>query len=500
MMRFQGFVRSASEMKKSFFATTLVAYCLGTSIAHGADITIADDGGAQNYGFKQAAQNSQHFKPAEGVGNFPEKDSRGGASVIRMILSTTADNVGNLDAGRASWNGIAWRKNATSPGMPETIQDLDDLVTLGTVEFDYFVESDPNAHPEISFKIWCTNNLQSAIYLAEEITFDTWQTFSRTITPDTVFRGNAKASLTNPVTNNKTLSEIKGEGVNWCSGNAGILEVGIAVGAASKYPQSEQNIYIDQWVLGENTFDFELNGVTQYAPDSPDSLIATPGDTELLIEFDMPEANGSDIVRFEYQISEDGVTFGAATSTGDDEPAFTITGLTNGTDYTVRVRSVNGIGTSDWSDPVTEAPEAGVSPPDAPSELSATVISGDVVISFTAGSDNGATVTDYEAYVEGVGWISTGATESPVTVTGLPDDSTYEIALRGVNSEGNGSISESIEVTIPADTDGDGVPDANDACPNDPTCTSLPVPTLPWPALLTLLSLVGWYGRRRLMS
>ena len=90
------------------------------------------------------------------------------------------------------------------------------------------------------------------------------------------------------------------------------------------------------------------------------------------------------------------------------------------------------------------------------------------MISFTAGSDNGASVTDYEAYIEGVGWKSTGATESPATVTGLPDGSTYEISLRGVNSEGNGSISESIEVTIPADTDGDGVPDTNDACPNDP--------------------------------
>ena len=124
------------------------------------------------------------------------------------------------------------------------------------------------------------------------------------------------------------------------------------------------------------------------------------------------------------------------------------------------------------------------------------------MISFTAGSDNGAPVTDYGAYIEGVGWKSTGATESPATVTGLPDGSTYEISLRGVNSEGNGSISESIEVTIPAytDGDGDGVPDTNDACPNDPTCTSLPVPTLPWPALLTLLGLVGWYGKRRLMS
>jgi hypothetical protein len=413
------------------------------------------------------------------------------------LLARTNENNGRQDPGNGQVNGIAWRKNALSPGNPETIKTLDDLVTLGTIEVDYYAELD-TTNQELTVKFWCTNTLVSAIYLSHYITtYDSWQTASWTITENTVFRGKTSGSGNNPTTDGKTLSEIRD--ANWCSGAAGIIEMGVVIGAKNTSVNADPlNTYIDHLVLGENKFDFEMLGYTQYAPDAPDSLTATSGDTELLIEFEMPEANGSDIVRFEYQISEDGVNFGAVTSTGGDEPAFTITDLTNGTDYTVRVRSVNGIGTSDWSDPVTEAPEAGVSPPDAPRELSATVISGDVVISFTAGSDNGASVTDYEAYVDGVGWISTGATESPATVTGLPDGSTYEIVLRGVNSEGNGSISESIEVTIPADTDGDGVPDENDACPNDPTCTSLPVPTLPWPALLTLLGLMGWLGYRRL--
>ena len=496
-MRFSGSIRSASEMKK-VFATTLVAYCLGTSIAHGADITIGDPHGSEDYGFAQAVQHSLHPLPAKGVA-FP--DNRGGSASI--LLARTNENNGRTDPGNGQVNGIAWRKNALSPGNPVTIKTLDDLVTLGTIEVDYYAELDtPNK--ELAVKFWCTDTRVSAIYLGHTITtYDSWQTASWTITENTKFRGKTGGNEDNPTTNDKTLSEIRTAG--WCSGAAGIIEMGVVIGAKKDtltIPEDSDSLktYIDHLVLGENKFDFEMLGYTQYAPDAPDALTATSGDTELLIEFDMPEANGSDIVRFEYQLSEDGVTFGAATSTGGDEPAFTITGLTNGTDYTVRVRPVNGIGTSDWSDPVTEAPEAGVSPPAAPSDLSATVVRGDIVVSFTAGSDNGASVTDYEAYVDGVGWVSTGATESPATVTGLPDGSTYEISLRGVNSEGGGSISESIEVTIPADTDGDGVPDADDACPNDPTCTSLPVPTLPWPALLTLLGLVGWYGKRRLMS
>jgi hypothetical protein len=82
-----------------------------------------------------------------------------------------------------------------------------------------------------------------------------------------------------------------------------------------------------------------VSRITQFPPDAPAALVATPGDTELLITFDMPSANGSDITRFEYSIDE-----GDAISTGRDEPAFTVTGLTNGTEYSIRVRAVNGVG------------------------------------------------------------------------------------------------------------------------------------------------------------
>lgn len=481
-------------MKRNILAATLLANCLSTASVFGANITIGDAVDAEDYGFAQAVQNSLHPLPAEGV---LFQDNRGGSA--SLLLARTNTNNGRQDPGNGQVNGIAWRKNDLSPGNPVTIKTLDDLVALGTIEFDYYADLDDTGQ-ELTVKFWCTNTLVSAIYLGHTITtYDSWQTARWAITEDTVFRGKSNGSVTNPTTNNKPLSEIRDAG--WCSGAAGIIEMGIVIGAKNTPVNTDPlNTYIDHLVLGDNTFDFELTIVTQYAPDAPDGLTATSGDTELLITFDMPEANGSDITHFEYEYSTGGGSPTSPTSTGGDEPSFTITGLTNGTDYTVRVRSVNGIGTSDWSDPVTGAPEAGVSPPDAPSGLSANVVTGDVLISFIAGNDNGAQVTDYEAYVDGVGWISTGATESPATVTGLPAGSAYDLALRGVNSEGNGSISESIEVVIPADTDGDGVPDANDPCPNDPTCTSLPVPALPWPALLILIGLVSWCGRRRLMA
>ena len=51
---------------------------------------------------------------------------------------------------------------------------------------------------------------------------------------------------------------------------------------------------------------------------------------------------------------------------------------------------------------------------------------------------DGHEITDYEAYVNGRDWISTGATGSPAVVKDLLSGNTYEISLRGVNAEGEG--------------------------------------------------------------
>jgi hypothetical protein len=123
-------------------------------------------------------------------------------------------------------------------------------------------------------------------------------------------------------------------------------------------------------------------------------------------------------------------------------------------------------------------------------------------INFTQPSvSNESDITQYLLRVEGIkDPIPTSQTESPLTVTGATNGTTYTVSIVAKNADGVGPDSNQSTVTLPPDTDGDGVPDSEDACPTDPTCTALPVPVLPWPALLMLLGLLGWYGKRRLVS
>ena len=159
------------------------------------------------------------------------------------------------------------------------------------------------------------------------------------------------------------------------------------------------------------------------------------------------------------------------------------------------------MGESDASDPVSVTPQASEILPAAPIIDSVITSNKQFVINFTQPPVTGeSAVLDYKLKVVGFGVRPTEQTDSPITVTGAENDSTYVVSIAAENADGIGPDSDQVTVNMPPDSDGDGVLDPNDACPNDPTCTYLSVPTLPWPALLTLLGLVGWYGKRRLMS
>ena len=70
------------------------------------------------------------------------------------------------------------------------------------------------------------------------------------------------------------------------------------------------------------------------------------------------------------------------------------------------------------------------------------------MIAFTPGSDGGSAITDYEYRLDGAGgWTSTGATSSPITITGLTNGTTYGVELRAVNANGPGPSSNSVDVT-----------------------------------------------------
>jgi hypothetical protein len=134
-----------------------------------------------------------------------------------------------------------------------------------------------------------------------------------------------------------------------------------------------------------------------------DSITATSG--TLAIYFTAGAARGSTTTNYQYSANN-----GAWTNrpTGTTASPITLTGLTNGTGYTIRIRAVTNAGNSDTSTAVTETPTA-------------ITVTGDATLTLTYGSS--ASTGSYSAtggtntYTWSLGSSISGVTLSGTTVT-----------------------------------------------------------------------------------
>ena len=180
-------------------------------------------------------------------------------------------------------------------------------------------------------------------------------------------------------------------------------------------------------------------------PLAPSGLVATPGDGSASIAFTAGADGGSPITNYEY--STDGGKTWVALNPADTASPVTIPGLKNGTKYEVALRAVNTAGAGAASSVVAVTPRT---TPDAPTSLVATPGDGEVSVAFTAGGDGGAPITNYEYTVDGgTTWVALDpkATSSPLTIPGLLNGTTYELALRAVNEAGGGAASDPVTIT-----------------------------------------------------
>lgn len=168
-------------------------------------------------------------------------------------------------------------------------------------------------------------------------------------------------------------------------------------------------------------------------PDAPWWLGATPDDRGAVIEFTGRPDNGSALTNYEYEIDGSGTWI--PLNPADTNSPVSITGLTNGVTYTLRLRAKNAIGVSDSSSPTNVT--AGV--PGIPGPLEVTAGDGSATLSFTPSSDNGSPVSNYE-YDSGSGWtaFSPSVATPPVSITGLTNGTDVYIAIRAVNVYGAG--------------------------------------------------------------
>jgi hypothetical protein len=93
--------------------------------------------------------------------------------------------------------------------------------------------------------------------------------------------------------------------------------------------------------------------VSAIAPDAPTALTATPGDGSASISFTSGSTGGSPITDYLYSVDS-----GTWTSASASTSPVTITGLTNGTLYSIELRAVNIVDSGTISSAVTVTPAA----------------------------------------------------------------------------------------------------------------------------------------------
>ena len=179
-------------------------------------------------------------------------------------------------------------------------------------------------------------------------------------------------------------------------------------------------------------------------PAAPTSLSATAGNGQVSISFTAGVTNGESISNYKY--STDGTNYTAFSPAQTTSPV-TISGLTNGTAYTIYLKAVNAAGDSPASASVSATPKT---TPSAPTTLSATVGSGQLTIAFTAGADGGSAITNYKYSTDGTNFTALSPVDatSPVTISNLTNGTSYSIYLKAVNAVGD-SVASSVVTATP---------------------------------------------------
>lgn len=191
-------------------------------------------------------------------------------------------------------------------------------------------------------------------------------------------------------------------------------------------------------------------------PSAPTITLITAGNAQLSVAFTASSDGGSAVTNYEY--STNGGTNFRAFLPDDTTSPVTITTLstdgttllTNGTTYSVILRAVNAVGTGASSNTVSGKP---ATVPSAPTI--STIAPGNTRLSvvFTAGYNGGSNITDYEYSTNnGSTFTSAGITSSPIVITGLSNETTYQVVIRAINGAGIGASSVAVSGTPTSDS------------------------------------------------
>ena len=180
------------------------------------------------------------------------------------------------------------------------------------------------------------------------------------------------------------------------------------------------------------------------------SLVDGGSGTSLGVTFVAGYAGGSVISDYEYatSIGLNSNSFGSYVSVGSTSSSFTISGLTSGTAYTVKLRAINAAGAGPGS-----AFQNGVTlaVPNAPTISSVTSGDGRLTIVYTAYTSltNGGSAVSKMEYStnDGANWSDAGTLSETFTVLSLTNGTSYPVKLRATNAIGVSSSSTGVSGT-----------------------------------------------------
>ena len=181
------------------------------------------------------------------------------------------------------------------------------------------------------------------------------------------------------------------------------------------------------------------------APGPPTGLWTSYGNGSVTINWTAPTDSGTSSVNdYQYRYRDSTVTtWGDWTNCESTSTVKSVDGLTNGTTYNFQVRTITNDGYSIASSLVSGTPST---TPGAPYNITTTSYTTSVRLNWTAPSNGGSAITDYQIAHAGRNnsfgdWASAGDTNSGETVSGLLPGNSYKFKVRAVNINGVGTES-----------------------------------------------------------
>ena len=198
-----------------------------------------------------------------------------------------------------------------------------------------------------------------------------------------------------------------------------------------------------------------LNGMENRIPapelDIPQNLAATAGDKEFTVTW----KEAQNVTGYELEISgqtKEGSKTVTVRATGNQLVVSSLGGakLVNNTEYTIRIRSINGEWSSPYSNSITVTPKATKVPP-APDGVEATGAYRAINVSWKDMDDTDTYTVLYRKFTtdnsEQYQVAASELTKNSYRIDNLEDNTKYEVVVYGTNDLGNGPYSISSVAT-----------------------------------------------------